>query len=65
MEDKKYPPLEEGKKIVVISRRVGESLLIGENIRVTFSSKHGSGTMRIAIILPKEVRVIREEQKDG
>jgi carbon storage regulator len=51
---------------LVVSRKPGERLLIGENIIVTVvrASKY---SIRIAVEAPSEVRIVREElvQKQG
>lgn len=41
---------------VVVKRKVGQSVLIGENIRVVLMQKN-----RLRIIAPKSVRVLRSE----
>lgn len=46
--------------MLVVSRKVGERVLIGEQISVTVI-KIGSGGVRIGIQAPKEMAVIREE----
>lgn len=46
--------------MLVITRKDGETLLIGDNIKVTVV-KSKSGTVRIGIEAPKEVKVLREE----
>ena len=46
--------------MLVVSRKVGERILIGEHIVVTVV-KVGSGGVRIGIEAPKELAVVREE----
>ncbi len=46
--------------MLVVSRKVGERILIGEQICVTVI-KVGSGGVRIGIQAPKEMAVVREE----
>ncbi|MCH2114229.1 MAG: carbon storage regulator [Pirellulales bacterium] len=46
--------------MLVVSRKVGERILIGDNIAVTLV-KVGSGSVRIGIEAPTEMAVIREE----
>lgn len=46
--------------MLVVSRKVGERILIGEQITVTVI-KVGSGGVRIGIQAPKELAVVREE----
>jgi len=50
----------EGSIMLVLSRKVGESILISESIRVTVvQSKNGQ--IRLGIEAPPEVIVLREE----
>lgn len=46
--------------VLVVSRKVGERILIGDEIIVTLI-KVGSGGVRIGIEAPKELPVVREE----
>lgn len=46
--------------MLVVSRKVGERILIGEDICVTVI-KVGSGGVRIGIQAPQELAVVREE----
>ena len=46
--------------MLILSRRVGESLKIGDNVEVTILSVKGN-QVRIGINAPKEVTVHREE----
>lgn len=46
--------------MLVVSRKVGERVLIGDQISVTVI-KVGSGGVRIGIQAPKEMAVVREE----
>jgi carbon storage regulator len=46
--------------VLVVSRKVGERVLIGDQITVTVI-KIGSGGVRIGIQAPKELAVVREE----
>lgn len=48
--------------MLVLSRKVGERILIGENISVTVVRVAGNG-VRIGIVAPDEMPVIREELK--
>jgi carbon storage regulator len=52
--------LREGKPMLVLSRKTGEQLVIGENIRLTILAIKGN-KVRIGITAPPEVRVDREE----
>lgn len=46
--------------MLVLSRRVGETLLIGDNIRVTVLENRGS-QVRIGIDAPADIAIDREE----
>ena len=46
--------------VLVVSRKIGERILIGDEISVTVI-KIGSGGVRIGIEAPKELPVVREE----
>jgi len=50
----------EGSIMLVLSRKVGESLLISESIRVTLVQA-ANGRIRLGIDAPPEVTVLREE----
>ena len=50
----------EGSIMLVLSRRVGESIIISESIRVTVVQA-ANGRIRLGIDAPPEVRVLREE----
>jgi carbon storage regulator len=46
--------------MLILSRRAGESLTIGDDIVVTIVSINGN-QIRLGIAAPREVRVLREE----
>lgn len=46
--------------MLVIGRKKGESLLIGEDIEITII-KIENGSVKISISAPKEVRILRKE----
>ena len=50
----------EGSIMLVLSRKVGESILISESIRVTVVQAN-NGRIRLGIDAPPEVIVLREE----
>jgi carbon storage regulator len=50
----------EGSIMLVLSRKVGESILISESIRVTVVQST-NGRIRLGIDAPAEVNVLREE----
>ena len=50
----------EGSIMLVLSRKVGETILISEAIRVTVVQV-ANGRIRLGIDAPPEVRVLREE----
>lgn len=49
--------------MLILSRRVGESVTIGDNITVTVTGINGA-QVRIGITAPKDVTVLREEIAD-
>ena len=53
-------PRGEAKDVLVLSRKVGERILIGDKISVTVV-KIGHGGVRIGIEAPTELAVVREE----
>jgi carbon storage regulator len=50
--------------MLVLSRKVGERILIGDNICVTVVRITGGG-VRIGVEAPTDMTVIRQELKDG
>jgi carbon storage regulator len=50
----------EAKDVLVLSRKIGERILIGDKITVTVV-KIGHGGVRIGIEAPAELAVVREE----
>ncbi len=46
--------------MLVLTRRLGESVIIGDNIKITIE-KISKGQIKIGIEAPKEVVVAREE----
>jgi carbon storage regulator len=57
---KLYTPGGEAKDVLVLSRKAGERILIGEKITVTVV-KIGHGGVRIGVEAPPELAVVREE----
>ncbi|HZL90470.1 MAG TPA: carbon storage regulator CsrA [Pirellulaceae bacterium] len=49
--------------MLVLSRKVGERILIGDDIRVTIV-RIGGGGVRVGIEAPTNLTVVREELKD-
>jgi carbon storage regulator len=49
--------------LLVISRKKGESFLIGDNIKVTVS-KIENGTVKLSISAPRDVTILRKELYD-
>ena len=47
--------------MLVVSRKPGESIIIGGNVRVTIVEARSDGRVRIAIEAPNDVRIDREE----
>jgi carbon storage regulator len=50
----------EAKDVLVLSRKVGERILIGDKIAITVV-KVGHGGVRIGVEAPTELAVVREE----
>ena len=48
--------------MLVLSRKVGEKILIGDNISVTIV-RVAQGTVRVGIEAPQELPIVREEIK--
>ncbi len=46
--------------MLVLSRKIGESIVIGDNVVVTVRETHG-GRIRLAIEAPRDVLVLRQE----
>ncbi|KGK86054.1 carbon storage regulator CsrA [Clostridium sp. HMP27] len=46
--------------MLVVTRKKGESILIGDDIEITIS-KIDDGSVKIAISAPKEVTILRKE----
>ena len=49
--------------MLILTRRVGESVMIGDNVEITVLGVKG-GQVRIGVKAPKEVSVHREEILD-
>jgi carbon storage regulator len=49
--------------LLVITRKKGESILIGDNIEISIS-KIEDGSVKLAINAPKEVTILRKELYD-
>jgi carbon storage regulator len=49
--------------MLVLSRKVGERILIGENIAVTVV-RVGPGMVRLGVEAPEQMPIVREEIKD-
>jgi carbon storage regulator len=47
--------------MLVLSRKPGESILIGEDVEVTVLQGSGRGRIQLGIRAPREVPVIRRE----
>lgn len=48
---------------LVLSRRVGETVWLGDDCAVTVVAVHGQ-QVRLAFVAPAEVRVLRDELKE-
>lgn len=49
--------------MLILTRRMGETIMIGDEVMVTVLGVHGN-QVRIGVIAPKEVAVHREEVYD-
>ena len=49
--------------MLVLSRKVGEKILIGDNISVTIV-RVAQGTVRVGVEAPQEMAIVREEIKE-
>ena len=49
--------------MLVLSRKVGEKILIGDNIAVTVV-RLAQGSVRIGVEAPENMQIVREEIKD-
>ena len=47
--------------MLVVSRKVGQSIHIGDDIIIYFIEKTGTLSMRIGIEAPKDVKILRSE----
>ena len=50
--------------MLVLSRKVGERILLGDNIRITVVRVSGGG-VRLGIEAPSDIAVVREEVMDA
>jgi carbon storage regulator len=54
---------DQGDAMLVLSRKVGEKILIGDNISVTVV-RVAQGTVRLGVEAPTHLPIVREEIKD-
>lgn len=54
----------QGNEMLVLTRRVGEVIKIGDDITIEVLDARGK-QVRLGITAPKEVKVLRQELKDG
>jgi len=48
--------------MLILNRRVGESIFIGDDIEITICPKNNyRGNIRLGITAPKEVKIVRKE----
>src|SRR5690242_3582239 len=55
-----HRPLHRSVSMLVIGRKTGETVLLGEDIQITIASIRGD-TVRLAIEAPRSVTVLRKE----
>jgi carbon storage regulator len=55
---------EGGAKMLVLTRKIGESFVIGDDIKITIIDIIGGNKVRVGIEAPHEVPVYREEIYD-
>jgi len=48
--------------MLVLSRKVGETIVINNDIKIHFLSPKKAGKFRVGIEAPKEIKIDREEQ---
>lgn len=51
-------------EMLILTRRPGESIIIDENIRVTYLGSNRGNQIRIGVEAPKDVTVHRQEIQD-
>ena len=49
--------------MLVLSRKVGETILIGDNIAVTVVQV-GPGSVRLGVVAPQDVVIMRQELRE-
>ena len=49
------------KGMLILTRKPGEVILVGDNIEVVFMGWHGLNQAKIAIRCPKETKILRGE----
>ncbi len=50
-----------GKGHLIIERKIGESILIGDDIRITVVARRGAARVSLSIEAPRNVSIDREE----
>ncbi len=51
--------------MLVLTRKVGERILIGDDISVIFLTSNTPGRVRLGIEAPDDVHILREELKEN
>lgn len=54
-------PATEGPTMLVLTRRIGESIRVGDDIVVTFLETNSNGSIRLGISAPQDVPIHRDE----
>jgi carbon storage regulator CsrA len=58
-----FDPITEGVDMLVLSRKMGEAVVIGDRIKVNIKKISG-GKVQIGVEAPRDVRILRGELDD-
>jgi carbon storage regulator CsrA len=56
---------DESKGRLVIDRRVGQSFFVGKDVEIKIDSVREQSYVRVSIVAPKSVSIIRSEKLDN
>ncbi len=51
--------------MLVNIRKVGQSMMIGDNIKVTVTHRLSNGTVKLGVEAPKDIKVMKKEVHDA